>query len=268
MRPSGTALAGFALGALLGGATANAQSPPVTPLPAERPPEFSQPPASAPGTGSTDAKPTETKPAETAPAELKPADTMPTATTDIAYEACLAELDRRKVTIERLGTITRDGCVIEAAVTLTAVTTRQGLVTLPGRPTLQCAFALRFSAWIAEVAAPLSAAQAGSPLGRIETGPGIVCRTRYNRPGEKVSEHAKGTAIDIAAFVLADAKRIAVREKEGDPEVNKDLLRTFRATGCGYFTTVLGPGSNAAHEEHLHFDIGQHGRTTNYRICE
>jgi len=28
------------------------------------------------------------------------------------------------------------------------------------------------------------------------------------------------------------------------------------------------PGSNAAHKNHLHFDLGQHGKSGKYRICE
>jgi hypothetical protein len=39
-------------------------------------------------------------------------------------------------------------------------------------------------------------------------------------------------------------------------------------TARGYFTTVLGPGTDPAHEAHFHFDSGLHGATPNYRICE
>jgi hypothetical protein len=46
------------------------------------------------------------------------------------------------------------------------------------------------------------------------------------------------------------------------------FLAAVRTTACGYFLTVLGPGSDAAHAEHLHVDLGLHGRTANYRICE
>jgi hypothetical protein len=42
----------------------------------------------------------------------------------------------------------------------------------------------------------------------------------------------------------------------------------LRTTACGYFTTVLGPGSNLAHATHYHFDLGVHGKSGNYRICE
>jgi hypothetical protein len=42
----------------------------------------------------------------------------------------------------------------------------------------------------------------------------------------------------------------------------------LRTSACGYFTTVLGPGSNEAHKNHFHFDLALHGRSDNYRICE
>jgi hypothetical protein len=53
----------------------------------------------------------------------------------------------------------------------------------------------------------------------------------------------------------------------GDKESGR-WMRALRISGCGYFTTVLGPGANAAHAEHFHFDLGIHGKSGNYRICE
>ncbi|MFD0463084.1 extensin family protein [Microvirga aerilata] len=35
---------------------------------------------------------------------------------------------------------------------------------------------------------------------------------------------------------------------------------------CPIFTTVLGPGSDAAHGDHLHLDLRQ--RKGDYRICQ
>jgi len=46
------------------------------------------------------------------------------------------------------------------------------------------------------------------------------------------------------------------------------VLRGLRATACGYFSTVLGPGTNQAHASHFHFDMAVHGKSQNYRICE
>jgi hypothetical protein len=184
------------------------------------------------------------------------------------YAACTAELEARKVAFEALGSVTVEGCTLAGAIKLRAIASRHGAVQISGEPIMLCSFARQFTGWVGDVGAPLAFAYTGEALARIETGPGLVCRTRYNKPGEKVSEHAKGNAIDIASFVLTGKTRIAVKQSPKDSQVARDLLRAFRATGCGYFTTILGPGSNAAHEEHLHFDYGMHGKTLNYRICE
>ena len=50
--------------------------------------------------------------------------------------------------------------------------------------------------------------------------------------------------------------------------VESRWLMALRVSACGYFTTVLGPGANAAHAEHYHFDLGMHGKSGSYRICE
>jgi hypothetical protein len=184
------------------------------------------------------------------------------------YMACLTELSSEGVAFEQLGTVSADGCELDGAVKLQRVDTLLGTVQISGKPTMLCSFARQFTSWVRDVGAPLTFAYTGEQLATIETGPGLVCRTRYNRPGEKVSEHAKGNALDIASFVLANKNRIAVKESPGDSRAHRELIRVFRTTGCGYFTTILGPGSNAAHEEHLHFDYGMHGKTLNYRICE
>ncbi len=184
------------------------------------------------------------------------------------YEACIADLSAQDVAFEQLGNVTVDGCELAGAIKLKGVQTFLGAVEVSGEPTMICRFASQFTGWVRDVGAPLTYAYTGEKLVRIETGPGLVCRTRYNKPGEKISEHAKGNAIDIASFVLADKTRIDIKESPRDSKTQRDLVRTFRATGCGYFTTILGPGSNAAHEEHLHFDYGMHGKTLNYRICE
>ena len=42
----------------------------------------------------------------------------------------------------------------------------------------------------------------------------------------------------------------------------------LRIAACGWFTTILGPGSDEAHHDHLHVDIEQHGSSDRYRICQ
>jgi hypothetical protein len=91
---------------------------------------------------------------------------------------------------------------------------------------------------------------------------------RPNEAAGTLSEHAKGNALDIAALALSDGRRVAVRPADRPaPDVTAFLV-AVRTTACDYFLTVLGPGSDGAHAAHLHLDLGLHGRTANYRICE
>jgi hypothetical protein len=183
-------------------------------------------------------------------------------------QQCLSELKAANVAFTALGEVSKEGCKVAGAIELDAVSSPFGIVSMPGKPTMACAFARQFTTWVRDVAAPLTLAYMNSKLAAIETGQGFACRTRYDAPGEKISEHAKGNAIDVTAFRLEDSRRLSVKDASASTQIDGILMRTYRATGCGYFTTILGPGSNEAHKEHLHFDYGLHGNTTNYRICE
>jgi hypothetical protein len=203
--------------------------------------------------------PSAAAPAGAAVVSLAPADMAP---------ECLADLKAANVQFRALGAVTKQGCTVENAVELDAVPSPFGKVSLPGKPTLTCAFARQFAIWVRDVAAPMTLAYMGSSLTAIETGPGFVCRSRYDKPGEKISEHARGDAIDVIAFALDDGQKLSVRDSSASDKIDGALMKTLRTTGCGYFTTILGPGSNDAHKEHFHFYIGLHGASANYRICE
>ena len=184
------------------------------------------------------------------------------------YAQCVADLASRKVVFEQPGEVSQEGCKLSDAIRLKAVATPFGDVGISGQPTMLCSFARQFSGWVREVGAPLTLAYAGQRLTQIETGPGFVCKARYDKPGAVPSEHAKGDAIDIAALVLADKSRIRVKQQDAENSLAGDLVHALRMTACGYFTTVLGPGADPLHAEHLHFDSAMHGATPNYRICE
>src|SRR5579883_1515127 len=184
------------------------------------------------------------------------------------YAQCVADLAASKVAFEKTDAVTQQGCQLSGAIRLTSVATPFGDVGFAGKPTMLCSFARQFSGWVREIAAPLTLGYTGQHLAQIETGPAFVCKARYDKPGAIPSEHAKGDAIDIASFVLADKRRVAVKQQSADIPRAGDLVHALRMSACGYFTTVLGPGADAAHEAHLHFDSGVHGATPNYRICE
>jgi len=151
-------------------------------------------------------------------------------------------------------------CSVQNPVNLRSVSTKQSTIDLPEAPLLNCKFALQFSKWLSESGGPILSAQLNSPVERISTGPGFECRGRNGDGTAKVSEHGYGNAVDISTFRLRNGKTLHV----GD----STLLPGVRASACGYFTTVLGPGANAAHASHFHFDMGAHGKSGNYRICQ
>lgn len=151
-------------------------------------------------------------------------------------------------------------CHVENPVNLQSVKAQGNRIKLPEAPLLNCKFALQFSKWLSESGNPILAAQLNSPIEKISTGPGFECRGRNGDGSAKISEHGYGNAVDITTLRMRDGRVINVADS--------NLLQGFRTSACGYFTTVLGPGSNSAHEKHFHFDLGIHGKSGNYRICE
>ena len=76
-------------------------------------------------------------------------------------------------------------------------------------------------------------------------------------PRARISEHAFGNALDIAAFTLADGRRVTVKSGwHGAPE-EQGFLRDVHAAACEYFSTVLAPGSNRFHYDHIHVDLAR-----------
>jgi hypothetical protein len=114
--------------------------------------------------------------------------------------------------------------------------------------------------------APLVAGDLAVELKSVHTGPGYECRNRNRAEIGKISAHASGLAVDVASFELANGKTLAIRPN-GDEHL-RTTVHAIRVAACGWFTTVLGPGSDAAHAEHMHVDILQHGSSDRYRICQ
>jgi hypothetical protein len=126
---------------------------------------------------------------------------------------------------------------------------------------LRCAMAVSFSGWLREEVVP-RAAKLGSALREVENYDSYDCRSRNRVAGAKISEHAKGNAIDVRAFHLADGRRIEPTDMMAD----KDLREALRASACGRFATVLGPGADGYHETHIHLDIA--ARRSGLHMCQ
>lgn len=183
--------------------------------------------------------------------------------------ACQAALNKFNVTFTPNPTYEQQGsCIIVNPVQLKTYTLNGQKLEFPDLPNLNCAFALQFINFIHDSASPTIASQTHSYISKLYTGPGFVCRGRNGDSSAKMSEHALGNAVDIERIQLADGRTILV--KDAISSFNKDylVLSTIRHSACTYFTTVLGPGANEAHASHFHFDLGQHGKSGTYRICE
>ncbi len=160
-------------------------------------------------------------------------------------------------------------CHVEDPVKLSAVTDPAvpgRTIALPGAPVLACAFAEQFAGFVGEVASPILAGRFGGPLASVQTGPGFQCRPRNNQPGAKPSAHGLGLAIDVAGFTMADGHVMTVKPVGSAPPDR--AFAALRRSACGWFTTVLSPGSDAFHADHMHLDIELHGSSDRYRICQ
>ncbi|MCZ0738337.1 extensin family protein, partial [Phreatobacter sp. AB_2022a] len=160
-----------------------------------------------------------------------------------------------------------EGCGIALPVRLQSLDLGAGdRLELPDRPLVACAFAETFALFARDLVAPLARSRFDKPLRRLGTGPGFECRPRNRAAGARLSAHGRGIAIDIAWFGLADNGRVTVAAPATEAE--RRFLDGVRRAACGWFTTVLGPGSNAAHADHLHLDREPRGRNGEAKLCE
>ena len=205
---------------------------------------------------------------QVAPQATTPADDASPPAVAQPQPDCMTDLQAAGVVFDKaetpLGGL--DGCALDAPVRVAAFTVDKRRIALNAKPLLSCAFALRLSDFVKNLLAPLGSGALSSSIVAIDTGPGYECRSRNHHTDAKLSAHAKGMAIDVSGFVLADGRRIAV---DAQPDSASTVyVRSLRTAACGWFTTVLGPGSDPYHATHLHFDVERHGSSEAYRICQ
>lgn len=142
-------------------------------------------------------------------------------------------------------------------------------VLLPGRKRvevrpaaiLHCPMAESFAAWVRDEAAS-DVTALGEALRGVDTLGSYECRGRNGVADAKLSEHGKGNAIDVRALILAGGRRLNLT----DETASKMLRDNLRDAACHRFTTVLGPGADSHHGNHIHLDILERHRGA--RICQ
>ena len=121
--------------------------------------------------------------------------------------------------------------------------------------TLACPMVSVLEQWLANDVQPAALRWFGVPVAEIKQISAYSCRGMNGNSRARISEHAFGNALDIASFTLADGRKITVKDGwRGLPE-EQGFLRDVQGAACDQFNTVLAPGSNVYHYDHIHVDL-------------
>jgi hypothetical protein len=126
---------------------------------------------------------------------------------------------------------------------------------------LRCAMASEVADWIRTDMVPL-AASLGTAISDLDNFDSFECRGRNRVVGAKLSEHGRANALDVRALKLANGQSISLTDRTVSRETRETVLHSV----CARFSTVLGPGSDGYHEDHIHLDLME--RHNNYKICQ
>lgn len=143
-------------------------------------------------------------------------------------------------------------CTLEDGVKLTRTT-----VNLNRPVEMTCPMALSLIRYETEVMQPTARRLFGQEIATINHAGAFTCRSMTGSNGKRVSEHGHGRAFDIWGFVLKNGAKISVTNDWRNADRKGDFLRDSTRRACAIFSVVLGPGSDYAHRDHLHFDIGR-----------
>jgi hypothetical protein len=126
---------------------------------------------------------------------------------------------------------------------------------------LRCAMAAAIADWVRTDLAEL-ALSLGSEISGLDNFDSFECRGRNRVVGAKLSEHGRANALDVRAVGLANGQSISLTDRNVPREFRESVLQSV----CARFSTVLGPGSDWYHEDHIHLDLME--RRNHYKICQ
>jgi hypothetical protein len=182
---------------------------------------------------------------------------------DAARTACQMRLSADRATFKPLGQLDGPaGCGGPDVVQLERIIlTDRTEVAIEPPATLRCEMAEAVVSFVRQDLAPAAAAM-GSPLSAIENFDSYECRGRNRVAGAKLSEHGLANALDIRSVRLKDGRVM----RPADAEAPSEFRVAMKAAVCSRFATVLGPGSDGYHEDHIHIDRIE--RRGGYRLCQ
>ncbi|MGY3529141.1 extensin family protein [Bradyrhizobium sp. USDA 4452] len=235
--------------------------PAEAPAAAEGPPADQAPPAAEPAPPAAETQP----PAVATPGETaKPAEVAkPVEPPRPQLSACRQALTEEIAIAPSIPDIHgAGGCGGEDLVRLEAIVLPdKRKVAVKPAAILRCKMASAVADWVRTDIAPL-AQSLGGGISNLDNFDSFECRGRNRVVGAQLSEHGRANALDVRALGLANGKSISLTDRS----VPRDLRETVLHSVCARFSTVLGPGSDWYHEDHIHLDLTE--RRNNYRICQ
>ncbi|WP_243368797.1 extensin family protein [Microvirga solisilvae] len=177
-----------------------------------------------------------------------------------AAAACIERLTQLGLRFEKRPPVQDNACKVDNPVSVSALA--DGIEVSPAS-LMECSFAEGLARWMKDVVAPRTSEHLQSAPTKLLIGTSYECRDQ--RSGSKLSEHAFGNGVDVMGFEFDKRAPVGIKfQTEGSPEAA--FQSAVQKEACAIFTTVLGPGSDSAHGDHLHLDMRK--RKADYRICQ
>jgi hypothetical protein len=144
-----------------------------------------------------------------------------------------------------------------------------GRVWVAPAATVGCPLTAGLERWLRRSVQPAAYRYFGRPVVEIRQMASYGCRGRNGNSFGAPSEHAFGNALDIAGFRLAGGDEITVVQGWwGGSRRERAFLQTVFAGACAEFYTVLGPGSDRHHYNHIHVDLLLTNTRSGHHLCQ
>lgn len=191
----------------------------------------------------------------------------PAAPPRVYQTACPAVL-LGKVEAKALPPIEEAQCGTQSPLSVTGVLANGRMVPISSGVQTDCGMASALPGWLESIDSYL-AARDNTRIAELVVGTSYMCRNVDNGSTGNLSFHAFASALDVIGFKLEDGRFVTVAGGWSDALSSEGrLLRFAHDSACAHFTTVLGPEANAQHRDHLHVDLGCHGKNCTVRLCE
>jgi len=157
-------------------------------------------------------------------------------------------------------------CGLERPLRVSGLAGGRVLVAPPA--TIGCPLTAGLDRWMNDSVQPAAYRYFGRPVVELKQIAAYGCRGRNGNRYGHISEHAFGNALDIAGFRLAGGDEVTVvRGWHGSPR-ERAFLQTVFAGACAEFYTVLGPGSDRYHYNHIHVDLLVSNTRNGRHVCQ